>query len=80
MEDGNASLSMKSRSQHISIAFCVKMTQLFILLNLTTPGKMLLYLPSENICALFCFSSTIDKNTDTVNVIEGFFSNETVTY
>ena len=28
--------------------------------------------PFKNTHALFCFSSTIDKNTDTVHLIEGF--------
>ena len=40
---------------------------------------MLLYIPFENIRALFCFISTIDENTDTVHLIEGN-SNETVTH
>ena len=34
--------------------------------------------PFKNTRALFCFSSTIDENTDTVHLIEGCFSNETV--
>ena len=33
---------------------------------------MLLYIPFENTRALFCFSSTIDENTDTAHLIEGF--------
>ena len=28
--------------------------------------------PSKNTRALICFSSTIDENTDTVHLIEGF--------
>ena len=28
--------------------------------------------PSKNTYALICFSSTIDENTDTVHLIEGF--------
>ena len=34
----------------------------------------------QNSHALFCFSSTIDEHTDTAYLIEGFFSNETVTH
>ena len=34
----------------------------------------------QNSHALFCFSSTTDEHTDTVYLIEGFFSNETVTH
>ena len=33
---------------------------------------MLLYTPFKNARALFCFSSTIDENIDTVHLIEVF--------
>ena len=36
--------------------------------------------PFKNTRALICFSWTIAENTDTVHLIEGFFSNETVTH
>ena len=52
-----------------TIAFCVNLAQLFILSYLTTPWKMFSF---KNTRALFCFSSTIDENTDTVHLIEGF--------
>ena len=52
-----------------TIAFCVNLAQLFILSYLTTRSKMFL---SKNTRALICFSSTIDENTDTVHLIEGF--------
>ena len=69
---------MKRKEQYSAIAFCVNLAQLFILSYLTTPCKMF---PSKNTRALIRFSSTIDENTDTVHLIEGFlFSNETVTH
>ena len=69
MEDEN----VRGRKGHCSrIAFCVKITQLFIRSYLTTPGKMLLYIPFQNTRTLFCFSSTIDENTDIVHLIQGF--------
>ena len=36
--------------------------------------------PFKNSRALICFRSTTDEHTDTVHLIEGFFSNETVTH
>ena len=60
---------MKRKGLYSTIAFCVNLAQLFILSYLTTPWKMF---PSKNTRALICFSSTIDKNTDTIYLIEGF--------
>ena len=37
-------------------------------------------IPFKYTRALFCFSSTIDGHTDTVHLIEGFFSDERVTH
>ena len=46
----NARFSMKRMEEYNRIAFCVKMTQLFILSYLTTPWKMLLYPFLEHPC------------------------------
>ena len=54
---------MKRKEECSRIAFCVNLDQLFILSNLTTPWKIF---PFKDSRALFCFSSTIDENTDTV--------------
>ena len=70
MEGNSERFSVKE--QYSRIAFCVKITQLFILSYLTTPCKVLLYIPFKNTRALFCINSTIDENTDTVHLIEGF--------
>ena len=72
MEDENVSFSMKRKGHCSRMAFCVKITQLFIRSYLTTPGKMILYIPFQNTRTLFCFSSTIDENTDIVHLIKGF--------
>ena len=60
---------MKRKGLYSTIAFYVNLAQLFILSYLTTPWKMF---PSKNTGALICFSSTIDKNTDAIYLIEGF--------
>ena len=52
----------------------MEITQLFIFSYLTTPCTF------NGTRALLCFSSTIDENADTVYLIEGFASNETVTH
>ena len=77
MEDGNVRFSMKRKRQCSRIAFCVNLSQVFVLSYLTTPWMMLLF---KNSCALLCFSSTIGKHTDTAHLIEWLFSNETVTH
>ena len=74
MEDGNIRFSLKRKRQYSRIAFCMEITQLFIFSYLTTPCTF------NSIRALLCFSSTIDENADTVYLIEGFASNETVTH
>ena len=56
-------------SEYSRIEFCVNMAQLIILSYPTTPQKMF---PFKSTRALFYFSSTIDGNTDTVQLIEGF--------
>ena len=56
-------------SEYSRIEFCVNIVQLIILSYPTTPRKMF---PFKNTCALFSFSSTIDGNTDTAHLIEGF--------
>ena len=56
-------------SEHSRIEFFVNIAQLSILSYPTTPRKMF---PFKNTHALFSFSSTIDGNTDTVHLIEGF--------
>ena len=71
MEDVNVRFSIRRKGQYSRIAFCVKITQLFILSYLTTPLKMLLY-PFLETRPLFIFSSSIDENTDTVHLIEVF--------
>ena len=68
MEDGNASFYMKRKEQRSTIAFCLNLAQLFLLSYLTTPSKMF---PSKNTCALICFSSAVDENTNTIHLIEG---------
>ena len=83
MEDGNIRFSLKRKRQYSRIAFCMEITQLFILSYLTIPctfnsTRALLCFSSHR--ASFCFSSTIDENTDTVYLIEGFAYNETVTH
>ena len=55
--------------QYRRIEFCDNLAQLFILSYLTTPWKMF---TSKSTRALICFSSTIDENTDTVHLTEGF--------
>ena len=50
-------------------AFCVNLAQLFILSYFTTLWKKF---PSKTTRALICISSTIDENTDTTHLIEGF--------
>ena len=69
MEDGNIRFYMKGKGQYSMIAFYMNLAQLFIHSYLTTPWKIF---PSKNTRALICFSSTIDENTDTVHLIEGF--------
>ena len=69
MEDGNVRFSMKTKGQNSRIAFCMNIAQLFILSDLTTPWIML---PFKNTRFLICFCSTIDENTDSVHLIEGF--------
>ena len=69
MEDGNVRFYVKRKGQYGMIAFCVNLPHLFILSYLTTQRKMF---PSKKICALICFSLTIDENTGTVHLIEGF--------
>ena len=69
MEDGSVRFFMKRKEECSRIAFCVNLDQLFILSNLTTPWKIF---PFKDSRALFCFSSTIDENTDTVHLIEVF--------
>ena len=56
-------------SEYSRIEFCVYIAQLIILSYPTTPRKMF---PFKNTHALFSFSLTIDENTDTVHLIEGF--------
>ena len=56
-------------SEYRRIEFCENIAQLIILSYPTTPRKMF---PFKNTRALFSFSSTIDGNTDTVHLIEGF--------
>ena len=73
MEDGNIRFSLKRKRQYSRITFCMEITQLFILSYLTIPCTF------NSTRALLCFSSTIDENTDTVYLIEGFAYNETVT-
>ena len=68
MEDGNVRFCIKRKGPYSRIAFCVNLAHLFILSYLTTPGKMF---PFKNTRSLFCFSSTIDENTDTVHLVEG---------
>ena len=68
LEDWDLWFSMKRKGQYSRIAFCMNLAQLFILLYLRTLWKMF---PSKNSHALICFSSTIDRNTDTVHLIEG---------
>ena len=68
MEDGNVRFSIKKKGPYSMIAFCVNLAQLFILSCLTTPWKMF---PFKNTRSLFCFSSAIDENTDTVHLVEG---------
>ena len=63
MEDRNARFSIKSKGQYSRIAFCMNLAQLFIRSYITRLWNMF---PFKNTCALFCFSSTIDENTDTV--------------
>ena len=77
MEDGNVRLYMKRKRQYSRIAFCVNLAQLFILSYLTTPCMMF---PVKSSRALLCFSPNTDEHTDTVYLIEGFFSNATVTH
>ena len=69
MEDRNVRFYIKRKGQYSTIAFCVNLAQLFILSYLTTRSKMF---PSKNTRALICFSSTIDENTNTIHLIEGF--------
>ena len=57
-------------SEYSRIEFCVNIAQLIILSYPTTPRKMF---PFKNTRAILSFSSTIDGNTDTVHLIEGFF-------
>ena len=56
-------------SEYSRIEFYVNMAQLIILSYPTTPQKMF---PFKSTRALFYFSSTIDGNTDAVQLIEGF--------
>ena len=56
-------------SEYSRIEFCVNIAQLIILSYPTTPRKMF---PFKNTRAILSFSSTIDGNTDTVHLIEGF--------
>ena len=56
-------------SGYSRIEYCVNIAQLIILSYPTTPRKMF---PFKNTRTLFSFSSTIDENTDTVHLIEGF--------
>ena len=56
-------------SEYSRIEFCVNIAQLIILSYPTTPQKMF---PFKSTRALFYFSSTIDGNTDAVQLIEGF--------
>ena len=69
MEEGNVRYAMKRKGQCSRIAFCVNLAQLFILSYFTTPWKKF---PSKTTRALICISSTIDENTDTTHLIEGF--------
>ena len=55
--------------EYSRIEFFVNIAQLFILSYPAIPWKMF---PFKNTHALFSFSSTIDGNTDTVHIIEGF--------
>ena len=56
-------------SEYSRIEFCVNIAQLIILSYPATPRKMFHFKSTH---ALFYFSSTIDGNTDTVHLIEGF--------
>ena len=56
-------------SEYSRIEFFVNIAQLIILSYPTSPRKMF---PFKNTSALFTFSSTIDENTDTAHLIEGF--------
>ena len=56
-------------SEYSRIEFFVNIAQLIILSYPTSPRKMF---PFKNTRALFTFSSTIDGNTDTAHLIEGF--------
>ena len=69
MEDENIRFYIKRKGQYSTIAFCVNLAQLFIISYLATPWKMF---PSKNTSTLICFSSTIDENTETAHLIEGF--------
>ena len=57
-------------SEYSRIEFCMNIAQLIILSYPATQRKIF---PFKNTRALFSFSSTIDGNTDTVHLIEGFF-------
>ena len=69
MEDGNVRFSMRRKGQYSRMAFCVNLAQLFILSYQSRPRKTF---PFKNSLALFCFSSTIDENTDNFHLIEEF--------
>ena len=69
MEDGNIRFSMKRKGRYSGVALCVNLVWLFILSYLTTLWKIF---PCKNTRALICFSSTINNNTVTVHLIEGF--------
>ena len=66
MEDGNVRFSMKRKTE-----VCVNITQLSLISYLIERGKCyslsLLKTP-----VLYCFSSTIDENTDAVHLVECF--------
>ena len=66
MEDGNIRFSITRKGQVSRIAFCANLAHLFILSYLTTLRKIFLS------HALICFTSSIDENTDTVHLIDGF--------
>ena len=62
MEYGNARFSKRMKGHFSRIAFCITKNSV----------KNVIAVLFKNTHVLFCFNSTIDENTDTVHLIEGF--------
>ena len=79
MEDRNVRFSMKRKGQYtvhvFSCVFCEIFKKTFFAEDVratVSEYSRINMFPFKDTNALFSFSSTIDENTDTVHLIEGF--------